>query len=353
MKIPNAPKISVMMLQMSLYKNALNFRTLEGEPMTTPGCEDQTWLSAGKFLRIFASLPRKVREGIQRVWDEEPARNPATGERYPAPLLIFAHSFAELAAQIGRPVWAKNEGNVFWFDADVILDAPLEISGHLIAHQLAFTYQVSKHGAHAFQREGFQLEANCFAQQWGYPLLDERLWETVKHTENPHLRFHSELFARFGYRPQTAVDIKRIEGIYINQGMPELVDALHKPSNSEFSLNSAIDETNQVPGLPQRIIREHGELCDRCGATGKHRQLYLYRLFGMERFPEMQRDERSLLVLCSLCLREFAWTRFVFGASQPQKVVNLYRTLGAAAGKRLLSLFQDKCGDSGPVRPVG
>src|ERR1041385_6464901 len=240
--------LTVLMLNTKIYKDALNSQTLDGEPLTTPGWENQARVSADRFVRVFASLPEDVRKSIQQVWEKEPVKNPITGKHYGAPVVIFAYRFAEMTAKLGQQAWAKNDGNAFWFDAEVILNAPPEVSGLLIAHQLAFTYQVAIHGNRAFEREGFLLEANRLAEEWGYPVLDDGLWENAKRTENPYLRFYADLFARFGYPPQNPEDIHAIERLYIDEGTPELIDLLHKRFQSEFRVSSAIDESNNLPG---------------------------------------------------------------------------------------------------------
>jgi hypothetical protein len=191
-------------------------------------------------------------------------------------------------------------------------------------------------------------------EEWGYSLLDDRLWEKAKNAENPHVRFYADLFARFGYRPRTVLDLGAIERIYIDEGTPELVDVLQKPAELNFSVNSALDESNNFPGLRERSLQERGNVCERCGAGGERRQLYLHRHLGCENVPELKRDPRSILVLCSVCLREFAWTIAVFGVSQPNRVVSLYTTIGSVAGERMLSLFKEKLGDlTSQERPRG
>lgn len=344
----NVPKITVLMLNTKIYKDALNSQTLDGESVTTPGWETQARVAADLFLRIFASLARSVRKKIQRVWDKEPVKNPIMGQLYTAPVVIFAYRFAEMTTQLGRQAWATNDGNAFWFDADVIVNAPPEVSGFLIAHQLAFTYQLAIHGDRAFEREGFMLEANRLAEAWGYPVLDDRLWENAKQTENPRLRFYADLFARFGYPPKNPQDIQAIERLYIDEGTPELIHLLHRQSPSEFRVSSAIDESNHLPGVRHRILQGRGNMCERCGTKGEQRDLYLHRQAEIERLPELKRDERSIFVLCSVCLREIAWTRFAFGATQTQRVVNFYTTVGRVAGERMLALYKEKLGPLGP-----
>jgi hypothetical protein len=309
---------------------------------------DLTGALVKRFLDVFGALPKRVRKAIQRVWDETPLGqvvDVSTGKHLTGPLLLFVVDYAARRAELGKKVLAATAGCDFEFDAEIVLKAPPEVSGVVIAHELAHAYQLAIYGSSFKGRKDVELEANLLAEKWGYPLLDDRLWEKAKGAANPHLRFYAELFARFGYPPKKTVNIEAIERIYVDGGMPELIDLLHKPSEFNFSANSVLDEATTTPGVRERILQQRGNTCERCGMKGEYRQLYLHQQSWIEKFPQLSGDERSYFVLCSVCLREFAWTRFVFGVSQRKKVDNLYTTIGGGAGERLLSLFKEKLGD--------
>lgn len=339
------PKITTLILNMKIDNSVPN--TLDGEPLTTPDWESQRQVSEARFLKVFASLPRQARKAIQRDWQQNPAKHPATGEQCPGPIIAFAHKFEERTAQLRQEQWATNQEGVFWFDADLIFRSPPEVYGLVIARLLALSFVCSIYGSRAFKRKGSTLEANRLAEEWGYPLLDDRIWAKARRTENPFLRFYAELFARLGYPPPPTVELDAMERIYRSEGMHELVGLLRQTVSLgpkfRFNVDPLGHEASNLLGMSEQVLHERGNACERCGASGEHRELHLHRHVSCE-IPQFDNDPRAVLVLCSICLRECRWTLNVFGFSQRNRVFEFYNTIPGAADRIASLLTEDSSG---------
>jgi hypothetical protein len=184
---------------------------------------------------IICGLPAPVRTTLNEFWSAAPATNPATGEKVPAPFLVFGEGWTKQAGALGVSSLANyGDGRCLMFDADFVLEAPPEAVATLVAHELAHVHENATGRSSGQSIPKREKAVGRRIAKWGYDEREIEMWLGAKEADlkDPVSTFYAYRFEKLRRHPPANADFNAIAQILVGRGLPALARQVLEMANS-------------------------------------------------------------------------------------------------------------------------